>query len=128
LQYILPAFDLRPVCNTPFQFDTRTKLIAVWGPGFRRSRNGEAVLLALEKLFCQLEFAAPPLVSVIELLKSSHAPRRWVCTGRYFAVIAVPGGGDLILEFRSRLLVEHINALIAANWRALSPSGIQLRA
>jgi hypothetical protein len=121
LRCILPEVDLRARRETPFELNTRVRLIAVWGPGgFRRSRNGQQVLLALEKLFSLLEFAAPPLVSVVELLHLSRSPRLRVCAGRYFAVIVVPGSGDLIVEFRSHVLVERVNALIAKHWDALA--------
>jgi hypothetical protein len=112
---------LRAVRDTPFELGTRVTLIGIFGPGgFWRSRNGQQVRVALEKLFALLEFAAPPVISVVELLNSSRSPRRRTCAGRYFAVIAVPGSGDLILEFRSRVLVERVNALLAKHWDALS--------
>jgi hypothetical protein len=123
LRCILPELDLRARREAAFVLAARATLVAVWGPGgFRRAGNGEEVLRTMEKLFSLFEFAAPPLISVVELLKSSHSPRRRVCAGRYFAVIVVPGSGDLILEFRSRALLERLNALIANHWDALSLS------
>jgi hypothetical protein len=92
LRCILPGLDLRTHRDTAFELNTRVRLIAVWGPGgFRRSRNGEEVLLALEKLFSLLEFAAPPLVSVVELLKSSHSPQTQSLRGSLFCGHRGPG-------------------------------------
>jgi hypothetical protein len=46
-----------------------------------------------------------------------------VCAGLYFAAIVIPGSGDLLLEFRSRALLERVNTRIAEHWNMLCASG-----